>query len=207
MRSGRRRGARTSQKVRALLAAGVVVGLGAASTLAAWTDQENASASLTAGTFGIVGSVDGTTFTEHPNQTPAQLAFSVPANALLPGSVVHAKFAVQTTDESAAGVARLAADPGNVPADGSGLGGFLTYGVSQIEGDTCDLAAFSEGTIIVPRGSALTISPAAGVTQALAADGDSPVTYCFEVTLPTTASNDAQGRSATPRWTVNAENT
>jgi hypothetical protein len=25
--------------------------------------------------------------------------------------------------------------------------------------------------------------------------------------MPMTASNDAQGRSATPRWTVNAENT
>ncbi|HLT68207.1 MAG TPA: SipW-dependent-type signal peptide-containing protein [Microbacterium sp.] len=206
MRSGRRRGARTSQKVRALLAAGVVVGLGAASTLAAWTDQENASASLTAGTFGIVGSVDGATFTEHPTSAPAQLAFSVPANGLVPGSVVYARFAVRTTNGSAAGVARLAADPANVPGDGSGLGGFLTYGVSRVTGTTCDLTAFNAGTVIVPRGSALTASPAAGTTQALAANGGSPVTYCFEVTLPTTTSNNAQGRSAAPRWTVNAEN-
>jgi predicted ribosomally synthesized peptide with SipW-like signal peptide len=193
--------------VRALLAAGVVVGLGAASTLAAWTDQENATASFTAGTFGIVGSVDGATFTEHPSGAPAQLGFAVPAAGLVPGSVVYARFAVRTTSGSAAGIARLAADPANVSGDGSGLGGFLTYGVSRVAGTTCDLAAFNAGTIIVPRGSALTVSPASGTTQALAANGGSPVTYCFEVTMPMTASNDAQGRSATPRWTVNAENT
>src|SRR5690606_10912723 len=153
-----------------------------------------------------VGSVDGATFTEHPTSAPAQLAFSVPANGLVPGSVVYARFAVRTTNGSAAGVARLAADPANVPGDGSGLGGFLTYGVSRVTGTTCDLTAFNAGTVIVPRGSALTASPAAGTTQALAANGGSPVTYCFEVTLPTTTSNNAQGRSAAPRWTVNAEN-
>jgi len=206
MRSRRRRGGRTSQKVRALLAAGAVVGLGAASTLAAWTDQESATASFTAGTFGIVGAIDGATFTEHPSTAPAQLGFTVPATGLLPGAVVYARLSVRTTSGSAAGIARLAADPANVPADGSGLGGFLTYGVSRVAGTTCDLAAFNAGTIIVPRGSALTASPPAATTQALAANGASPVTYCFEVTLPANVSNNAQGRTATLRWTVNAEN-
>jgi len=200
MTDRRRRGRRASQKVRALLAAGVVVGIGAASTLAAWTDNESVSANLISGTFGIVGSVDGTTFADHPAEGPAQLAFNVSATALVPGSVVYAAFSVRTTAGSAAGAASLAADAAN----GSGLGAYLRYGVSSTDG-TCTQAAFDGGTVLVPRGSALAAAPAA--SQNLDANGGSTITYCFEITLPADASNDAQGLTVDPRWTVNAQNT
>lgn len=204
----RRRGRRASQKVRALLSAGVVVGIGAASTLAAWTDNETVTANLTAGTFGIVGSTDGATFTDHPAEGPAQLTFDVPAAGLIPGTTVHASFSVRTTSGSAAGTASLDADADN----GSGLGAYLTYGVSyQIydSGSTpepCnDAAAFDAGTVLVPRGSVLTTAPTA--TQNLDANGGSTITYCFEITMPANTDNAAQGLTVAPRWTVNAQNT
>lgn len=198
----RRRGKRVSQKVRALLAAGVVLGLGGASTLAAWTDYENASATFTAGTFGIVGSIGGTTFSEHSAEEPAQLAFAPEANGLAPGSVTYAAFSVRTIAGSAAGVVNLAADAGN----GSALGAYLTYGVSITSGG-CDQNAFNAGNEIVGRGSVLTAAPAASEAMAVDANGGSTITYCFEVTMPMTASNEAQGLTIVPRWTVNAENT
>ncbi|GGF49310.1 hypothetical protein GCM10010922_26540 [Microbacterium sorbitolivorans] len=186
--------------MRALLAAGVVVGIGAASTLAAWTDNETATASLTAGTFGIVGSTDGATFTDHPAEGPAQLAFDAPAAGLIPETTVHASFSVRTTTGSAAGTASLAADAAN----GSALGAYLTYGVSSTAG-ACDAAAFDAGTVLVPRGSVLTTAPTA--TQNLDANGGSTITYCFEITMPANTDNAAQGLTVAPRWTVNAQNT
>src|SRR5690606_23874046 len=63
--SARRSG--TSRKVRALLAGGVVLGIGAAATLAAWNDSEYAGATFTAGSFNLEGAVDGAdgSYTDH----------------------------------------------------------------------------------------------------------------------------------------------
>ncbi|XSS44541.1 SipW-dependent-type signal peptide-containing protein [Propionibacteriaceae bacterium Y1685] len=41
----------TSRKFRAALAGGLVLGIGAVVTLAAWTDDENAAGQFSAGTF------------------------------------------------------------------------------------------------------------------------------------------------------------
>ncbi|HEY4556978.1 MAG TPA: SipW-dependent-type signal peptide-containing protein [Enteractinococcus sp.] len=55
-----------STKIRAIVAGGLVLGFGAAGTIAAWNDSEEATGNFTAGQFGIEGSPDGTNFTESP---------------------------------------------------------------------------------------------------------------------------------------------
>jgi len=85
-----------SPKARALLAGGLVLGVGAAITLAAWNDSEFARGTFTAGTFNMVGSTDGTTYAEHATVgAPAMLAFTVNPTLLAPGDVVYAPFAVR----------------------------------------------------------------------------------------------------------------
>lgn len=49
-----------------------MLGFGAAGTIAAWNDSEEATGNFTAGQFGIEGSPDGTNFTESP--TPEEAA-------------------------------------------------------------------------------------------------------------------------------------
>ena len=62
---------RRSRMIRAILAGGLVLGVGAAVTLAAWNDSEFVTGTFTAGTFNMQGSTtDGTTFTDHPVGTP-----------------------------------------------------------------------------------------------------------------------------------------
>lgn len=83
-------------KGRAILAGGLVLGVGAVVTLAAWNDSEFATGEFGAGTFGIEGSTDGTAFAEHATEdAAATLNFEVDANNLTPGDAVYENFSVQ----------------------------------------------------------------------------------------------------------------
>jgi len=188
-----------SRRVRAILAGGLVLGVGAAVTLAAWNDSEHSSGTFTASRFGIVGSTNGTAFAEHPSTDPAALSFTVAPTAMSPGTTTYALFSVKTTAASTVG-GKLLLSAGT--PTGTGLGSYLRYGVSTITGTTCDGTAFSGGTAVVATGSALTVGAAPTVTQAVAANGGSTVNYCFAVTLPAGTVNDAQGLNATQTWTI-----
>lgn len=191
---------RRSRRVRALLSAGLVLGVGAAATLAAWNDAEHSSASFEAGTFGIVGSTSGTTFSEHPAADPAELSFSPGVAALAPGDSVYALFSVRTIPGSVAGTVRLSA----AGVNSTGLGQWLTYSVRTIDSLTCNAAAFAGGNPNgLPQGESLTTS--ASGTRTLAADGAEQMNFCFEVTLPTSAPNHAQGTGVNANWTFSAQ--
>lgn len=183
-------------RMRAVLAGGLVFGVGAAVTLAAWTDQEHASSTFTAGSFSIVGAADGVTFTDHPTAPGATLTFVVAPTALAPGSTVYALYSVKTAATSVAGNIQLTADAAN----SAGLGAYLTYGVTRIAGTTCSAATFGGGTVAVATGSALTTGAAGSV--AVSAAGASVVNYCFAVTLPVGAPNAAQGTTLTGHWII-----
>ena len=87
---------RRSRMIRAILAGGLVLGVGAAVTLAAWNDSEYVTGTFTAGTFNLQGSTtDGTTFTDHPVGSPGTLTFTVAPLLLSPGDTVYAPFAVR----------------------------------------------------------------------------------------------------------------
>jgi predicted ribosomally synthesized peptide with SipW-like signal peptide len=87
---------RRSRMVRAILAGGLVLGVGTAVTLAAWNDAEFVTGTFTAGSFNLEGSTtNGTTFTDHATSPGGALAFSVPATALSPNDSVSAPFAVR----------------------------------------------------------------------------------------------------------------
>lgn len=84
------------RKVRAILAGGLVLGVGAAVVLAAWNDSEFAQGTFTSGGLNLVGSTDGTTFTDHATaDAAAPLEFTVDASNLAPGDSVSAPFAVR----------------------------------------------------------------------------------------------------------------
>lgn len=186
-------------RVRAVLAGALVLGVGGSLTLAAWTDTETAQANFAASVFAIQGSIDGTTFADHPAGSPAVLNFTVAPTAMSPDTTSYARYTVRTTPASTvAGALSLSA--GSV--GGTGLGPYLRYGVVAIAGNvTCNAAAFAPGTgtVIVPAGSPLTT--AGTVNQPLAAGGATPVSYCFAVTLPAGTANAAQGLNASATWT------
>lgn len=82
-------------KVRAILAGGLVLGVGAAITLAAWNDSEFATGTFAAGTFNLEGSTDGASFTDHASAPGGPLDFAVNPSNLSPGDTVAAPFSVR----------------------------------------------------------------------------------------------------------------
>ncbi|MCI0159284.1 SipW-dependent-type signal peptide-containing protein [Leifsonia shinshuensis] len=190
--SGRRR------KVRAVLAAGLVLGAGAAVTLAAWNDSEFATGTFTAGTFNLVGSTDGTTFTDHATAgTAATLPFTVNAASLSPTDVAAAPFAVE-----------LAANTTNnatVTVTSAGTAGTVTNLTYQLlQTTTFGCTAATTGTTLVPAGTALSTVPASTTFSLAAGTGGSagaPVYLCFKVTA---GPGLAQGQSGSATWQFQA---
>lgn len=188
-----------SRKVRAILAGGLVLGIGTAVTLAAWTDQEWATGTFGAGSFNIQGSTTGeeADFTDHPSEAgAATLAFELPAaENLSPGDTVAAPFVLRTDAATTYGATVELTD-----ATGAGANaGFLSYEITQV-GAVSECVEGATGTQIVPAGTGLDdITGATGFSLEAGADAaaGAPVVLCFEVTA---AEGLVQGGAGTATW-------
>ncbi len=186
-----------SRKVKALLAGGLVLGVGAAVTLAAWTDQEWAEGVFGAGSFNIQGSVDGTTFEDHESEDgAAALTFDLTGgDNLTPGDTVAAPFVLRLDADTTydATVELTSAEAGGAAA------GALTYGIVAV-GSAGECTEDATGTAIVPAGTAMSsVEDAATIDLAAGADADAgaPVALCFQVTADDSL---GQGEEATANW-------
>lgn len=202
----------TSKRVRAILAGGLVLGVGATVTLAAWNDSEFARGTFTAATFNLEGSTtSGTTgFSDHAGSgVAAGLSFTVPFNNMSPASVVYAPFwvrlAANTTSAANLGVATIASDD-TVGTNST----HLSYSIFNLAGvtDTCDAATVASLTAIA-SGTTLASGPVTSTTVPLAIG--SPVTaagtaanLCFVVTA---ASSLGQSGVTTTTWQLTATST
>jgi predicted ribosomally synthesized peptide with SipW-like signal peptide len=94
-------GRRRSRMVRAILAGGLVLGIGTAVTLAAWNDSEFVTNTFTAGQFSIEGAVTDptvtSTFSEHATvATAGAVTYTLPQSNLSPNQTILAPYAVRT---------------------------------------------------------------------------------------------------------------
>ncbi|KIC67737.1 SipW-dependent-type signal peptide-containing protein [Pseudarthrobacter phenanthrenivorans] len=213
-----------ANKVRAILAGGLVLGIGAAFTLAAWTDNE--------WVFGQSGNGGGpgtkvyhmeqntwsgtsgeAVWNDEPAAPGGALTFSVNADDLVPGSTVYAPMQLRASDKSQSLVATLTGaarlDEADSVTNSAALYGALRYQLKKdVDKDLCNATNFSSnGADLVPVGSTLNtrsgtpINLAAGATDAAAG---APVSLCFALTLPSNASVDLQGLRTTPLWTFSS---
>jgi predicted ribosomally synthesized peptide with SipW-like signal peptide len=190
-----------SKKVRAILAGGLVLGVGAAIVLAAWNDSEFATGTFAAGDFGVQGSLDGTVFSEHDGTTgndPAALAFAVDADKLAPEQPVYAAFAVRLKPSST-----NAASVSIEASSAAIIANHLTYSLVSTGNDFgCDATAFAGGTALVSDAATTTSSaPAIFELPALA----TVVNLCFEVTAGSTLPPGAPSGSV--NWELAAAST
>lgn len=194
-----------SRKLRAVLAGGLVLGIGGAVTLAAWNDSEFASGLFSSGEFNLQGSIDNTAYTDHASSDgAAALEFSVPVDNMSPGDVVAAPFWVRL-DESTTSPATLDL----VSLTGTDTTGSNTaelgYDVHALGADaTCDETA--TGTVVGSGDTLVTDEDVAGATVPLATgatEGDpgEATQLCFVVTA---SESLAQGGETTAVWQFTA---
>lgn len=211
-------------KGRALLAGGLVLGVGAAATLAAWTDNEwvfggsgsgGGTEPNTPGT-GIyrmqqntwAGVAGAAAWTDKEDANGGALTFTVDPGKLIPGKTVYSSMQLRTVAGSEALEVSLAEgiqSALNRGADNSPeLYAALTYGVYKgVDKASCQTGTVSGGSVVIPAGSALTTASSTTFPLAAGADADSsgaPENLCFALTLPTTASADLQGLNTVPVW-------
>lgn len=199
---------RRSRMIRAILAGGLVLGVGTAVTLAAWNDSEAVYGDFGTGTFDLQGSLDKTvTWGNHDGTTTAsKLSFQLPAvaTALSPGDTVYAPFAL-----------RLAANTTNsanisVAAVQTGTSTGLTLTVYNTGASTtCDatvttgaITGFGGALNATPAGTIFTLSPGSPVTSAGTA-----VNLCFKVSATSTQASLPQGQVTKVTWTFTGTST
>jgi predicted ribosomally synthesized peptide with SipW-like signal peptide len=190
---------RRSRMIRAILAGGLVLGVGAAVTLAAWNDSEFVTGTFTAGTFNLQGSTtNGTTFTDHATSPGGALTFTVPATALSPTDSVEAPFAVRlaanTTNDAIVDVT-TEAPTGTVTN--------LTYSLEIHSAWGC---AAGTTTATPISGAALNAGTTAFVLTAGSPTSNpgTPVYLCFRVTA---GAGLVQGQTGAAIWKFSAVST
>ena len=193
-------------RVRALLAGGLVLGVGAAVTSAAWNDAEFATATITTSTFNTESSVGGTAYTD--NIASPGTTVTLPVGAFSPGVTGYLPVLIRTKATSIAGTVALngAVFTGT---DAASLSTAFVYRVVRTTA-TCDATAFTGtptwvvGTATASAAPALTVGQNGGVSNVLAAGAPAApgaVTgFCFEVTLPSSAASALQGKTASATW-------
>lgn len=187
-----------NRKIRAILAGGLVLGVGAAVTLAAWSDSEFATGIFGAGHFNIQGGTDGVAFSDHASTgTAANLGFTAGFDNLSPNDTIAAPFVLrldpETTNNATVSV-NSASITGTAATE-------LTYGIVQVDSiEACDSTAAGTQTI-VPSGTAMdSVTGASTFTLAKSeVDGQAGarVFLCVQVTAGSTI---AQGDTATGTW-------
>lgn len=190
-----------SRKFKAILAGGIVLGVGAAVTLAAWTDNEWAEGTFGAGSFNVEGSTNGTDFTDHESSGgAASLSFDLTGgDNMSPGDTVAAPFVLRldgTTTYDAGVVLESAAGSGDNEAN-------LSYGIVAVD-DAAACTAGATGTTIVPAGTALDATTGAqgfDLTAGAGSTAGAPVTLCFQVTA---GNNLTEGKAANAQWQFTA---
>ncbi|MFE1644634.1 SipW-dependent-type signal peptide-containing protein [Microbacterium sp. P01] len=164
-----------SKRVRAILVGGLVLGVGAAVTLAAWNDSEFVTGTFAGGAFDIEGSTDGDVYAEHPDAgSAAILDFELDADNLAPEEPVYAGFAVQLTSDST-----RAASLDITASSAAAIASSLSYSLVETAAFGCDATTFAAGDPLVTD-AATTASTEPGIFTLDAVT--EPVFLCFEVT-------------------------
>lgn len=191
------------RKAQAVLAGGIVLGIGAVVTLAAWNDSEFAEGLFGAGTFNLEGATNGGGYTDHPTEeAAATLSFS--ANNMIPGQTTYASLSVRLdadttvdgTIESSDGIAVVDSEGDNVE--------HLSYTV-YADPESCDAGGASTGETVASGadlsegvGSESTIDLSAGSGD----DAGEAVMLCFAVTAD--ADDLEQSGSTNAIWQITA---
>lgn len=180
-----------SRKIRAIAAGGAVLGVGAAITLAAWSDSEFATGLFNSGTFGIEAAAGDGAFDDHATQDDVlDLAFEV--DRMVPGETFTAPYQIRNIVGGEDSVVTFTKE-----TIGEELVSDLTAQILMIDGTDCDLD--TEGKVLAEGGSFN--------LESLDPENPDPQNLCIKVTLDNDTPEDPtlQGGTSAIVWEFKAE--
>jgi predicted ribosomally synthesized peptide with SipW-like signal peptide len=192
-----------SRKFKAILAGGLVLGLGAAVTLAAWNDSEFVIGNFGSGHFEIEGSPDGTTFGNHASGSPATLGFSTGYNNLSPNETVAAPYVLHL-DKDSKYTASVTVATASATGDDNALDN-LTYGIIKVN-SVAGCTPTATGTEVIPPNTSIgtVVDGTPFVLATSAALGTDPGADTFLCIQVKAGAPLQQSKSATATWEFRA---
>lgn len=179
-----------SRSLRIQLSLGMVVGVGATGTFAAWTDSATVS-----GTSISTGTID-----LHANGGESDTGYTtMNITGMVPGNTTAG---VVTVSNSGTAPLKYYVDASTSNGDGKGLGAALT---AKVTADTATTGSVPSktcaGTALSGAGTTFTtgLLGSAGSPRLLAAGASE--TLCIQATLPTTAGTSVQGATTNITFT------
>lgn len=196
---------RNRRKARAILAGGVVLGIGAIMTLAAWNDSVWAEGEFATEAWNVQGSVDGgTTWAEYASSGDAgQLQFTLGNLSMVPGDTVYAPFALRVGPDTSNLDASVVLNRAQVQFAGAFTNDLR---LTVTNASYADCTNGSPGTAITgwPNNSGLT---AGGSTPITVSGNGTASNLCFVVHLPANSGPYTGGTQQTGsvQWKFDAE--
>jgi predicted ribosomally synthesized peptide with SipW-like signal peptide len=181
-------------RLRAVLAGGLVLGMGAVVTVAAWNDPETATGTFSSSRFAIESQTANSSWAAHEPQNPAVLAFDATGMSPSASHYAHIDFRT-TTPTSVAG----RVTPAAVSNDGGALVAFLEYRMAVTAPATACTAGLFTGSYVAVAGL-----PTPVPSVALQAGGANVQRVCFDVRIVANAPSSAQGATANITWQFTA---
>lgn len=187
-----------SRRIKAVLAGGTVLGIGAVFTLAAWSDDVWAGAQFSAGTFSVQSSPSGEpgTFLDYSTeQDSLPLDFQVDTENLGPGDTVAAPMVIRI----AAGSSYDATVTLDTAASSGENAAHFTYGLSTVDA-AADCTTAETGTELVPSDTSMTSiagDPTFSLDRGTESTPGPEIALCFRVTA---GEELIQGESASALW-------
>lgn len=181
-----------SARARAVMSIGIVLGLGAVGTLAAWSD----SATATSGTF-TTGKIDIKVGNPAVDNNPPAFATTLTSAALFPGDTVAAGLLVTNATGSVANTYTI-----SVLASNASLGNLLNssvYSGAPVSG-ACTGTPVSTVAGLGTSKNFLQTAPAGNLTRPLAIGATDQL--CISVTMPSTATPPTPAATGTVTYTL-----
>ena len=178
-----------SDRVRAFLSLGIVLGLGSVGTLAYWTDDATASgATFTSGTIDLLVGGD---------ETDAFDFSAMGVTNMVPGSTEAQTI---TVNNNGSAPFKYTVTSAATNAGAPNLPGALTWRITTGTASGADLSRVCSGAVV---------NTGTGINGSLTSTGRQVLTtatetLCFEVTLPTDAPSALQGATTTATLTFTA---
>lgn len=214
----------TRTRIFALLAGGLVIGVGATATLATWSDNEWVFGGATGNNPGLgtssfeVQQNRGAGWQDIETAPGGILTFTGTPLALSPGETVYTQVSLQTTagttDAGTLALLNAIPAPAPVPTSDPALWNALdlrvvvTPTLGTAPAPTCGATTFTSGTpdfVLGAAGTPSDFDTDGTGTEALLAASANTFHYCFEITLPTGSSDTLQGLRVAPAWQFHAE--